>query len=416
MQTWLQTSVRAKIIIIIVLGILITDSFIYLASQTFILNGYETIERNQIVRNLQQANDAFQNRLTQMAVKIRDWATWDDSYNFATNPTKSNFIEETIGISSIPDLQDLDVAVFVDSAGKHLYAQTRNSAKDVGANNPLVQGLLEEKRLLIPAGTITKEGTQGVISLEQPILTASSPILPSSGEGAAAGTLIFGKTIDDDLVTKMSALTHLSLKGFMYDAPGLPADVLDAREKLSVDNNYVVQPLSSNRIAGYTSLYDLNNSPTYIIRIDRTRDIYQQGQSTIRWFLIFTSAALLVCGAATALFIEMFVIFRLKRLSRTVSQIGENRDAEIHVDAGGYRDDVGQLAGAINDMFNDLSRAREKEIILNSSGRDMAQNIKDRFEEVSRLNRKMIERELEMSELKQTIHALEKRIDANKSA
>lgn len=414
MRTWLQTSVRAKIIIIIVLGILITDTFIYIASQTFILGGYETIERNQVVRNLQQANDAVQNRLTQMAVKIRDWASWDDSYEFATNPTTSNFIEETISVNSIPDLQDLTVAVFADGTGNHLYAQVSGSAEDAGPNNETVKGLLDEKRLLIPTGTVTKEGIQGIVSLEQPILVASSPILPSSGEGGTAGTMIFGKNIDDDLVTKISALTHLSLKGFIYNAPGLPQDVLNAREQISSDNKYVVQPLSVNNVAGYTALYDLDNSPAYIIRVDRPRDIYQQGQSTIRWFLIFTSAALIVCGAATVLCIEMFVTSRLRRLSLTVSRLVGNQNANVRVNADGYHDDVGQLSTEINDMLGDLLQAREKELVLNSSERTMAQKIKERYEEVSHLNKAMVERELEMTKLKQEIHALEKRIEAKK--
>ena len=398
---------------IIVLSVLLTDAFTYAISQTFILSGYEKIEQSQMVQNLQQANDAFQNRLTQMSVKIKDWAIWDDSYLYVKDPETSNFAEETLGKNNIPQLLDLDIFMYADSSEKKVYAQAPDSTEDVGLNNPVANGILDEKRLLAPMNTATQEGAHGIVSLDSPMLVVSSPILPSSGEGTAAGTMIFGKFINDDLVTEMSALTHLSLKGFMYNASSLPEDVLAARTALSFEKNYFVHPLSTDSLAGYTSLYDLNNTPTYIVRVERPRGIYQQGQSTIRWFLIFTSTALLVCGMATVLSIEAFVITRLRRLSLAVSEIGSKPKPEVRIDTGGYRDDVGQLSAAINDMLTDLAHAREKETALNSSERDMGRKIKERFEEVNQLNKQMLSRELEMVELKEIIHTLQKRVEAS---
>src|SRR5262245_27382524 len=88
MGAWLAASVRLKIVSIICLSVFAVATLIYAVSNYIILGSFTALEHKEIVQSLQQADDAFQGGVVQMGTKIKDWAYWDDSYQFALDPVK----------------------------------------------------------------------------------------------------------------------------------------------------------------------------------------------------------------------------------------------------------------------------------------------------------------------------------------
>ena len=410
MQVMLRTSVRAIVATIIVVGVLVTSVLVYIISEKIILDSYTTIERNDIVQSLQQARDAFENHMVGMQVKLKDWAVWDDSYNFASHPTSSSFIADTLRKNNIPTLLGLDILIYVDSHGKVLYTQVADST---GTSHRVLSEvpthLLSHKNILTPGDAKIENIVHGITLLpEGPLLVVSSPILPTDANGPSAGTLIFGKFVDAGLVDKISELTHLSVRNFPYDTPS-QKDVADARAQLSKENTYIVQPLSRDVVAGYTALYDMDNQPAFIVRVDKTREIYGQGRSTFFLFVGFTIAALLLFGLTTVFFLEFYVISRLAKLSGEVLDIGATHNLIARVKES-TNDEVGTLARAINNMLTDLSNAHTKEADLRVREKEASEQLKDRMGKIEEMNHVMTERELEMVQLKKTIAQLQKRL------
>jgi diguanylate cyclase (GGDEF)-like protein len=120
---------------------------------------------------------------------------------------------------------------------------------------------------------------------EGPLLFAARPILTSERKGPTRGTVIMGRYLDAGEVDRLSGITHLSFAPYRVADPHLPDDLVAVRPLLSDEQSILVRPLDKSSIAGYTLLFDVFGQPALLLRVDLPREIYQQGKSSIRYFL-----------------------------------------------------------------------------------------------------------------------------------
>lgn len=184
----------------------------------------------------------------------------------------------------------------------------------------------------------------------------SRPILQSSGKGPSRGSFIVARFLDRREIERLSTITVLSLTLARLDDPQAPADFLAVRPR-STKGNIVVQPLSAQTIAGYTTLEDIYGEPTVMLRIDMPRDIYQEGLSTT----FYLALALLAAGATFAilllLLLDRLVLSRLGKLGAAVHVITISSDLSARVPAQG-NDELADLAHAINRMLEALEQSQ----------------------------------------------------------
>ena len=412
MYTWLASSVRAKIVTIVFISTIVITITVYITATTLIRSSYADIEHAEMVQNLQQADDAFQSDVDAMWIKIKDWGFWDDLYVYALNPDKGHDFEEANfndnGLSNL----DINMVMLIDHDGKIAYKKVidTQTGSEV-ADSQIPNHLLEAARgIVMPADANAEMGMHGIVLLpEGPMLVASVAILRTDRAGPNAGSLVFARFIDSDSIKHIAEITHLSLIGFPYESTDHPSDVAAAKKELVQPHSYVVQPLSENRLAGYSALYSINGKPIFILRVDTPRQVYNQGKFVLLGLTILIGFALLVFGFFTFFLMEKYVVARLSRLSGSVRKIGENRDLSARVEEGS-RDEVGTLATAINTMLSDLSMAQTKESEFVKSEKESADKLKEHTQEIERLNEIMSGREQKMAEMRNTIQNLKKQL------
>lgn len=285
-------------------GALITlIAVLYVASQVILGASFDSLERKDTRQDVQRALDAASSDLAALDSKNGDWANWDDAYSFVkgdnpefarVNPTDTSFLQIRINLM-----------VFLQPSGQIVYEKAFDLENQIQvpvppelhtylADPPSLEVLLQNQD---PGKTLS-----GILRLpEGPLLIAAHPILTGDGKGPIAGTLIFGRYLDANEIKALATTTNLSLAAYPIDAPNLPGDFQNARSAISEGTPIPTQPLSETTVAGYALLKDVFDKPAVMLRVDESRDVYQQGQDTIRYFMLWVIGIGLTFGVVVHL-------------------------------------------------------------------------------------------------------------------
>ncbi len=348
-------TLRKKTLLVIGVTILCSLVMLYAAATIVLTSGFITIEEQNTRQDVERALAALSDELNTMSSMTRDYASWDDTYAFIEDANDEyaqvNLVDETFTNLG------LNAMAFVNTSGRVVFRKTFDLQNE--SETPFPESL---NRHLAPGALLLQHvepesSMTGIVLLpEGPMLVASRPILTSEYEGPIRGTLIFGRYLDSLEIEQLAAKTHLSLVVHRFDAPELPFDFQTAQASLSEETPLLVRPLDSQFIAGYALLKDIYQQPALLLRVDGLRTIYQQGQATLRYFLVSLLAVAVVVGAVALLLSERLILLRMARLSAEVNGIGTRGDLAARVSLAG-RDELASLAGAINEMLASLEQA-----------------------------------------------------------
>jgi PAS domain S-box-containing protein len=329
----------------------------YAVSQIILMGSFTRLEDQYIQNNVETATNNLQDDINKLDDIVKDWATWDDTYSFIDqlndNYKRSNVIDVTFANLKI------NLMLFINSNGRIVYGK---SFEDNGTEIPVpmqITGLSGNDSLM--KHNDTGSFVSGIILLpEGPMLVASRPILTSEREGPIRGTLIMGRFLDQDEIERLSGFTHRSLSIYRFDDPRIPSDFSEAQMSLLENRTLYVKPLTEESIAAYKVLNDIYGNPAIILRVESSRELYKQGQATMRYFIISILAIGILFGVVTLLFLERSVLSPLSGLSTNVSRIEKSGDlSERVLIKKKENDELGNLADDINGMLGSLEQSTQ---------------------------------------------------------
>lgn len=329
-------------------------AFLYFVSSTFLMNGFIQVEQDNTHRNVQRVQDAFSDDINQLGTMTRDWAWWDDTYEFIedVNPEyiESNPTDETLAGLKI------NLILYVNSTGGIVFSKGYDL--DNSTEAPIPESFLA---LLYTNNSIllqnnAEKNLKGVVLLpENPMLVASYPIMTSNGEGPVRGTLIFGRYLDEKEISRISEITHLSFKVHHLDDPDIPDD-LNADDAFS--ESIIVRAKSEDSISGYTMLKDIYGNPALLMEVSLPRPIYNQGKVSVIYLLVSLLVVGVIFGGMFLWFLEKLVLSRLAHLNNDVNYIEVNTAFSGRVRTDKETDEMSSLADSINRMLEALERSQ----------------------------------------------------------
>lgn len=387
-------SVRTKTLTIISLTLFGLILILYFASQAIVLGSYTQLEAQDTRQNVDRALNALNNDLATLARTARDYSVWDDTYFFAAdhnqNYLDNNFIDSTFANNR------LNAVAIVAVGGALIYGQGFDL--ETGALTSLPEALsripAEDVLRQHTAGDAASGGTGVLMLAEGPLLVASRPVLKSDGTGPLRGSLLMGRFINEAEVTHLAETTQLNLSVWRLEATGdapLPEELQAARATLAPGAPVTVKVLNAATIAGYALIVDVYGQPALILRVELDRKIYQQGQSTLNYFVLALVAAGLIIGAVLAVLLESIIVARLTQLSGEVRHIGASLNFAERVATRG-RDELGRLSADINIMLTALEQmnqqleaeqAKSQNLLLNVLPETIVKRLKEGEEHIA---------------------------------
>lgn len=330
-----------------------------------IQKGYAA-EEVQITRDkVDQLKSQIEAQQKELANTAKDWAEWDDSYQYAIDKNPQ-FIESNFVYSTFFN-NHLDFAAIYDIKGNVIYNQYY--AKIPSENADVINLELAETppELLSHLGNdsfflIQKEdytGAQGIISLPYaPMFLVSHPILTSESSGPSRGTLIMGRYLDQLEIHRFPGISKLKPLGLKPNSPLLTADFRAAIANLDQFNNIYVNAVNDLTIEGYLLISDYMNQPSFVIKIEASRDFYAQVKNDVTYYALSLLIFCLILIAVIILILENMVISRITGLSSKVKSIGRAGILSARLAISG-KDEISSLTGSINGMLDSIEQSRK---------------------------------------------------------
>jgi signal transduction histidine kinase len=355
-------TIRKKTLIIIAVVLVVLSGLIYTSSRYFLVRGALEIEYDRVMEDADRTLNALWNEVDALNRFEVSYSAWDDTCKFMEDRNgiylQSNIVPETFKTS------DFNLFMLVDLEGKLVYGTNYDLEGSEPKEVPVPPVLLEHlsKTDLLLNHSAPESNVHGIILLpEGPMLLVSRPVVSSASTGPIRGTMIMGRTLNERRVKHLAEVTRFDLRFFRLDDEQAPADILHAKQRLSLTSPFLTQAKDKDTIIVYALVHDIYQQPGLIMQINLKRAFFNRFLETLNY--------LLVCGVGTGciailivgLLLDRLVLTRLVRLERFVSGVHQSADLSARISMPG-KDELSKLASTTNVMFERLDediKARE---------------------------------------------------------
>jgi signal transduction histidine kinase/sensor domain CHASE-containing protein len=352
-------SLTKKTVLIIVLVTIVLFSLEIVISNYFFIRSFESLETQQVERNIGRIKDAFSNKLNTLASFNKDWAEWDDTYNFA-KVFNQEYVDKNL-MSDTFVTGNFNVILYVNVKGGLVYGKlldlTTMQASALPDTVPeYISGMVNTNTAKSPSGFSGITVFAGRI-----MMTSCKPILTSLNEGPSTGYLLVGRFIDEDLVYSLSSTTSLTVATMSLLEPGQSPERDKVLTSIAGSGNIFIDAPSNDLISGYMMMKDTSGNPAVIFKVTLPRDIRNQGLKTIAYMHgSLLLIAIIFCGVTFFLF-RYLILSRLTILSNAVSSIASTGEITNRVRIKGT-DELSRLGENINRMLESLEKSEKRRL------------------------------------------------------
>lgn len=352
---------------------------IWLLSESILLSRFDREGQQRLQEGATVLHNRLDFELKRHLDIVRTYAWWDASYDFIQRPNET-FEQENLDHEMLDDL-GFDFVLFLDDRGHLQLKQWSPPAPDqrvlFGAPSASDQALLEAlQQRAIRLGALDFRGrtdhslSELLLVDNLPTLLVSVPISNNQGSAPAKGAILAGYFLDRERLANLREQMQADLQPM----PNIATDATwkPLRSRSGSTHNQAL--LSPRRFIGehvqQVSVQYLSSSGEPQLRFDITKKrlLYIQGEKAINFFL---GASLLVALGAFLvgyLALELWVLRRVQRLNREVAEVGRNAHSIRLSDFG--NDELGQLAGEMNQMLERLEHSEARDRAILQSMRD----------------------------------------------
>jgi|GEM_PF-2028808 len=348
-------TIRKKAGLIKLIGLVSMLIGLFYIGSTIVQDGFARAERDETILSVQRTTKSIDKVVDNLVEKAKDWGNYDVAYKFMQD-RNPKYISENITVEALSSIK-VDMVAILDSDGRPVITKILDSDKNSWKKCPSdLQENLERIALNRGIGRNPRE-MHGIIMLASgPMMVASEPILTSTGKGPARGVMIFGTYLNEDQLSQIDQLAQVvsSVYTLQDDTLAMETGRLSSILK---KKDIEVEPVSPDKVAGYSILPDIWGKPVLLLNILIPRHIFQQGEKSVHSLLYFLAIFGFAAAIIELLMTENLVSRRLHRLAKDVSNIGtiENHNRRLEVIGN---DELSQVAESVNYTLDALEQSQ----------------------------------------------------------
>lgn len=351
---------RKKIVLLLTLVLGVSLVGTYAIQRQTVYRSFEELEREEAAKNWQRCRAAIEREVSVLSMFCLDWAGWDDMYNYVQGRNPALYESSLANKEYFAD-QNLPVMYICRPDGTVYWGQILNT----DTLEPAAVGWLPPQRLpsdhpLLAVEESKDSEVAGLVMTEMgPMMVASRPILTSNYEGPMAGVLIFGRLLSDEMVRQLREQTRVDFATWPVGTARADISPLEqsAAETAAQSGQVVVQTIDDQRLSVLGTLNDINGRPVLNLRAKLTRQITGRGRKAME----MATYSLAVSGVVTLTVLigalSWLVVNPLARVTAHATHVGATGGVRKPLELR-RRDELGMLAGAINDMLAKLDDYR----------------------------------------------------------
>lgn len=346
------TGLRLKLMILVAVAMLLLFAFLFFAAKVKLLQGYAQLEQDKTRIQVSSAESLLKEQVDQLSTITRDYARWNDTYNFIKTRDPS-YIQSNLVDTTFSNLK-INALVIVNLKGEVVFRkgldfrtgqlwQVPAALEEVGRNKALTS--MPQDHV---AGLFwTAEGAQVVSVFD---------VVDSDAIKARRGTLMMVRSLDISLLTHIGHMLGAKTDVLPYHQHRELAKLTQLMSKKSI----AINVLDDHHIAGYKMLDSLGDAEQLVLRVQDEREIFEQGHTSVN-FLYGSAGLVALLLVAFGWLIDKWVLKRLSHLNQHVTSIGSSASAAGRVQGLTGRDEIASLGYGINHM---LARLEESQLAL----------------------------------------------------
>lgn len=363
-------SLSRRTFLIISTSLMILIVLLSFLAAYFILANVTDYEQEQAYGRIDRMLFALDNEFTTLDSKIYEWSEWDDTYEYIADPY-DEFVIDNLGEGTsligepayYLEFSEIDIMIFLNLDADPILARGYDKETSLYTDIPVwLRDELTPDNPLFDYPDISAGNTGIIFGPTTQFLVVTRPVLDSAGEGPVRGTVLMGRYIDEDTVTRLEEITQMQLMITRLDSPNLATDLRQATRNADClqaeEAPQHSQTLDQERIAAYTCMPDIYGETGIIVLNTSHRTMYQQGIQSIIYLVFALVIGGAVIGGMTLMMLQRGVISRLQNLSERVNGISLSRAHTERIPEEG-NDEITSLTRDINTMIGTLVQTKK---------------------------------------------------------
>jgi len=349
--------IKSRMAIIIVFAAIIIFLSIFLLTNTILKSAFNQIEKDLALNTAEMLKYDINGEMDRMASPVKDWAKWDETYNFAINRNEK-YIKDNLGDNSIKNLK-INAVIFSSDKDKIYYSKfydyqkeeplnvTENAARDI--NKYIVE--IRDVRPL-----------KGLVLIDDSlVLFASENITDSNEYRTTNDSLIFAKYLYIEDFNRVSTRVN---KNISVEITPLTVSK-EYPKAVRLDTDIYMFDESNNKLICLLQLYDILGEPIGIAHLEIDRGVYLQYQQTITNYLISFIVIIMLIGVCFFLIVKASVVDKINLVNDNINKmVSEGSiDNRIYVEAD---TEIMELTNSFNKLVM-LLEERKKQLLEKNS-------------------------------------------------
>jgi sensor domain CHASE-containing protein/two-component sensor histidine kinase len=350
--------INTRVLFILGITVLVLILAMNIIAQMFIMSSSALIEAQQSDTNILLVRDQIRYDADQLGTKARDWAVWDDSYQFMTDQNTEYRDAVILPATTYESLQ-INGLLFYDTSGTLVASQGYDPVRKIHTNLSDSIRTYFSKNLNLLSGSRGGKKKTGIVNLPDGMfLVGMHTILPTSGSGPGHGTLIMLQPLDETVVASLRSRFHLPVTFNNLNDPSVRSDPVVSQLSGSGAPQVQSRALNSQVFAGFALIPDIDNQPVVLLEVDTPRTVSQLAMASVSSLM----AAFLVIGiiyiVITLLLLHRFIISPLITLDTTMKKITRKGDLSDRLPVGGD-DELVSLQQTLNLLLQEHQDQKE---------------------------------------------------------
>lgn len=281
--------------------------------------GFNRVEAQHVIDHVERVDQVFRQAAQAMERYVRDYAMWDDSYRFVSEPSQK-FIEDNFSHDVLANLNLSHTMIFNTRLQLVVGRSLTEDGQGIEASEgPIIEVAASAAKDLLDGNRDTVSGfLRAGGSL---YLVALGKIYPTRKVSPANGVFVHIRLVDRAVVQEFASILRVEL-GLRMDEGALTR--LLPTDRTSRAESFILEGTADALRVGIP-LRDLRGQVMAVAETTLSRDIQQQARQFITLVWITLGAALLAISLLWPLTMRWFVLRRVERIHAFVAMLGQKR-------------------------------------------------------------------------------------------
>ncbi len=347
---------RKKTFLALTAMIVLMGFSVFVTIRFFYDSSVSAIERGEAEDAVRSLDLLIADDLHQLDILCRDWAYWDDSYEFALG-TKNDYLAANLEGDQTIELLELSSMLISDANQNRLYQHEEKP----GLTDLILSALAAEKR------ATNGPGASGFIILDNEVhLVSINPILKSDRSGPPQGIIAMARRVDAGRAERYARILGRSVSiGPALEASGYRTGSVD-RVTFEMDDKLSKTSLDITTLDGQGAVRLTLASPTVSARYGTKRFLALS---------IIILAIITVTGTLIVLLLEGTLLGRMRSIGKDLDRLAATKNRKQRITVAG-NDELSALCAAMNGSLDRLdSMIDEREAMLHEINHRVKNNL-----------------------------------------